>query len=68
VIWNIDKVNLPGKQSATSTGVGARFNFMPHLDGEMFIAKPLTTPDATLLALGENGKAARGYFQIILYE
>jgi len=68
VIWNIDNINLPGKQSATSTGVGARFNFMSHLDGEMFIAKPLTTPNATLVALGENGKGARGYFQIILHE
>jgi hemolysin activation/secretion protein len=68
VLWNIDNVNLPGKQSATSIGIGARLNFMRYLDGEAFIAKPLTTRDTTLITLQQNGNLARVYFQISLHE
>jgi hemolysin activation/secretion protein len=68
VLWNLDNINLPGKQSATSAGVGARLNFMRYLDGETFIAKPLTTKDTTLLALHQNANLARVYFQISLHE
>lgn len=68
VIWNIDGVNLPSKQSGTSTGLGVRLTFTPNLNGEAFIAKPLTTQETTLLALGENGRGARAYFQIALHD
>jgi len=64
VIWNIDNVDLPGKQSAMSTGLGARFNFIPQLSGEFFIAKPLTRQVATQVILGRNGNSARAFFQL----
>ena len=66
IIWNHDAVNLPAKQTATSTGVGARFAFMPHLMGSFYLAKPLTYPVATQVALGEDGNAFRSFFQIQL--
>lgn len=66
LIWNIDNVDLPGKQTAMSTGVGARVNFMPQLSGSVFIAKPLTLPVATMQLLGRNANAPRVFFQLVL--
>jgi hemolysin activation/secretion protein len=65
MIWNIDKVNLPGRQSATSTGIGARFSFMPQLSGNLFLAKPLSKKVKTLSLLGDNTDQARILFQIV---
>ena len=65
VLWNLDTFDLPHKQSATSTGIGARFNFMPQLYGEFYIAKPLTRQDTTLTPTDQNPQQARGFFQII---
>lgn len=65
-IWNRDGVSLPAEQSAMSTGVGARFIFMPSLTGNFYIAKPLTLPVAALQAMGEEGHAIRGFFQVTL--
>jgi hemolysin activation/secretion protein len=66
IIWNLDKVDLPGRQSATSTGVGARFLFIPQLSGNLFIAKPLSRPVATMVLLGRNGTSSRIFFQLVL--
>lgn len=63
-IWNIDTTAQPGKQSAASAGVGARFNFMKNLVGEFYIAQPLTRKALTLTPPGQNGYQARGFFQI----
>ncbi len=64
MIWNRDTTNLPAKQSAFSTGFGARFGFMPNLSGNLFIAKPLTLKVATLQASGQNATRCRVFFQI----
>lgn len=66
IIWNIDKHNLPPEQSATSTGLGARFNFLPQLTGDLYIAKPLSRKAITLTPFGQNFYQARGFFQIAL--
>jgi hemolysin activation/secretion protein len=63
-IWNRDGISLPAVQSATSTGIGARFIFLPQLTGNFYIAKPLTLPVAALQAMGEDGHAIRTFFQL----
>lgn len=65
VVWNLDTFNLPARQSATSTGFGARFYFLPQLFGEAYIAKPLTRPAFTLTPTDQNGFQARAFFQIV---
>ncbi len=64
-VKNVDSINLPAYQSAASTGIGARFAFIPQLNGNFFIAKPLTTPVSTLVAEHENGNRISGFFQIV---
>jgi hemolysin activation/secretion protein len=63
MIWNNDTVDLIPKESLTSTGVGARFVFMPQVTGNLFIGRPLTQPVATLSALNHNIHQARIFFQ-----
>lgn len=63
-IWNRSTLGQPNRQSAMSTGIGARFNFMPALSGNFFIGKPLTRSVAVLDALRDNGKMARVFFQV----
>lgn len=63
-IWNRSTLGQPNRQSAMSTGIGARFNFMPALSGNFFIGKPLTRSVAVLDALHDNGKMARVFFQV----
>jgi hemolysin activation/secretion protein len=53
--------------SGTSTGLGLRSTVLPHLNFEGFVAKPLTTPNATQVILKENGKAVQAYFQVTGY-
>lgn len=64
-IWNRDTTNFPPKQSAFSTGVGARFSFLPEIQGNFFIAKPLTRPVATIKAMDQNANQLRSFFQIV---
>ncbi len=64
IIWNIDTIDLPNRQSGTNTGIGARMNFMPNLAGEFYIAKPLTLQATTLTPPGQNPFQARGFFQL----
>jgi hemolysin activation/secretion protein len=66
MIWNRDGQSLPAKQSGTSTGFGARFNFIPQISANFYLAKPLTLPVATMVAMGENGNQIRGFFQMII--
>jgi hemolysin activation/secretion protein len=63
-LWNIDTLDFPSRQTATSTGVGARFNFVPQVTGNFYIAKPLDRPVSTLTLLQDNGTSARAFFQI----
>lgn len=65
-IWNRDGVNLPPKQSATSTGLGARFTFLPQLTANLFIAKPLTHSVATQVILNRNPNTPRIFFQLVM--
>lgn len=64
-IWNLDSINLPGEQSAVSTGVGARLILVPQVQAEFFIAKPLTRKVSTLVQMHANPNQARGFFQLI---
>ena len=64
MIWNIDTLDLPARQSLTSVGVGARFTFAPQVNGNLFIARPLTQPVAVLSALNHNIHQARVFFQL----
>lgn len=63
-IWNINHVSQPAKQSGTSAGLGARFNFMPKLSGNVYLAKPLSRQALTLTPTDQNGRQARVFFQI----
>lgn len=63
-IWNIDDINLPGQQSATSTGVGLNVSFIANIQGNFFIAKPLTKKVSVFVAMDQNPKQARAYFQL----
>lgn len=65
IVWNISSVGQPPKQSANSTGGGARITLIPQVYGEFFIAKPLTRQVATLEAIGQNGTQCRVFFQIV---
>lgn len=53
--------------SGASAGFGARAIVMNHFNAEVFIGKPLTTPNATQLILGESGHRFQGYFQATVY-
>jgi hemolysin activation/secretion protein len=64
MIWNNDTLDLPPKQSLTSMGMGTRFTLLPQVTGNLFIARPLTQPVATLAALNHNIHQARIFFQI----
>ncbi len=66
IIWNINETNLPLRQTAMSTGVGARINFMNHLSGNVYVAKPLTLPVAVFQILGRNANAPRTFFQLVV--
>lgn len=65
IIWNRDAVGLPAKQDATSTGVGARISFVPEISANVYVAKPLTKPVATLATLGEDPNKFLIFFQIL---
>lgn len=65
VIWNIQ--NLPDikqKQSASSTGVGARFAFNRILSGNVYIAQPLTKSIAAEELIG-RGRCPRTFFSLV---
>jgi hemolysin activation/secretion protein len=64
IIWNIDQIDLPPNQSLTSTGVGARFSFIPQLSGNFFIAKPLSRQVSVFEVLHQNTTQMRTFFQI----
>ena len=66
MVWNMDKKNLPGKQSLTSAGMGMRFTFMPGLTGNFYLARPLTHKTASILALTHNPNQPRGFFSLLL--
>lgn len=61
--------DIPGIEdtSGTSTGVGFRAALFKHVNAEAFLGKPLTTPNATQVILGKNGKAISGFFKITAY-
>lgn len=67
IIWNLDEVTTTPRQTASSAGAGFRANLISHLNAEAFIAKPLTTPNATQVILNENGHALMAYFQLVAY-
>jgi len=65
VIWNLK--NVPGigtKYSATSTGLGTRFNFTKNLSGNLMIAQPLTKQVSAMELIG-RGRCPRGFFSIV---
>lgn len=64
-IWNFDKTNLPPQQSATSIGLGLRFTIIKEISGNLYIAKPLTREVSTMVLLGSNATAPRGFFQLV---
>ena len=64
IIWNRDGDNLLPKQSATSTGLGARFTFIPQLSGNLFFAKPLTHSLNTQVIMGKDPLKPRAFFQL----
>ncbi len=64
VVWNLDTLNLPARQDLASIGGGIRFNFVPQLTGNFYIAKPLTRQVSTMVILGENPNQIRSFFQI----
>ncbi len=68
-VWNIDAriSGEPVRATATSTGLGVRFTFTQHFAANLFVAQPLNRPVASAVAVGDNGKAPRGFFQVSAY-
>lgn len=67
VIWNKRKIiGVKQKQSATSTGLGVRFNFMKNLSGNLMISQPLTKEIFAQSLKGE-GRDLRGQFSIVAF-
>lgn len=66
-LWTIPVTGPLIKVSGTSTGLGARFYFAKHFSADTYLAKPLTRPVASLVALGQNGNKVRGFFQLRAY-
>lgn len=67
VIWNLKNVaGVPMKQSATSTGVGSRFNFNKFLSGNVMISQPLTKQIAAYELIGD-GRRPRIQFNITAF-
>lgn len=62
IVWNIDQLTQPAQQSATSTGLGVRFNFTNHVNGNIYVAKPLTR---NLAAYGNKDPAV--YFTVSIF-
>jgi hemolysin activation/secretion protein len=65
IIWNRDYINLPYRQTADSAGIGARVEFMPELNGNLFFAKPISHPVATLSAMNHVDKPWRVFFSLV---
>jgi hemolysin activation/secretion protein len=66
ILWNRDGVNQLPKQSATSTGLGARFYFIPQLYGNFYVAYPLTHNVGVFEVIGDNRRPVRTFFQLVL--
>lgn len=64
IIWNRDGINLPPKQSATSTGFGTRVTFLSHATANFYYAKPLTHSIATQLAMNKDPLKPSIFFQL----
>jgi hemolysin activation/secretion protein len=64
-VWNLGFVSsLPLNQSATSTGVGARFYFNRYVSGNITWAQPLTKQVAAEELIG-RGRLPRTFFSIV---
>jgi hemolysin activation/secretion protein len=64
VIWNIKNIpNSFTKQSATSTGLGARVNITQFINGNVMITQPLTKKVAAEELIG-RGKCPRIFFSV----
>ena len=62
--WTLNKPASGGRQSGASTGLGIRSVITPHFNFDVFVAKPLTTKNATQQATNHNGNAPLLYFQV----
>ncbi len=60
-VWNLDALTQPAKQSAASTGIGARFHFTNWLAGNLEVDKPLTKN-----VTAEDNRNLRVYFGITI--
>jgi len=65
-VWNIDTTNQAAKISASSAGYGVRFTILKNVNGNLYMAKPLTKTIASLVAVGQTGWGPRGFFSINL--
>lgn len=64
VIWNARNIiNQAQKQSATSTGLGARMYFTKNFSGNFLFAQPLTKQVSALQFIG-NGRSPRVFFSL----
>lgn len=64
VVWNLNNANgINSKDSATSVGVGFRFNFTKNISGNWTIAQPLTRQISSLSFIG-RGRAPRTLFSV----
>lgn len=67
VLWNVDHINQPGRQSGTSAGFGLRSTAWNHLNISLELAKPLNRAVAATQAIPggtENPRAWRGFFSL----
>jgi hemolysin activation/secretion protein len=65
IIWNRDGIDLPPKQSATSTGFGVQLGFMSHLTGNLYYAKPLTHSIIAQVAMQKDPLKPGIFFQLV---
>jgi hemolysin activation/secretion protein len=63
-VWNLRNVQgTPTRQSATSTGIGARFYMTRYISGNFMFAQPLSRKVQSLELIG-NGSLPRTFFSI----
>lgn len=64
-VWNINKASATySRSSGASAGIGIRTIMTSHFNADLFLAKPLTTPNNIQKLTGANGNAPLFYFQI----
>lgn len=65
-VWNVSPIDQVTKDSLASTGLGLRVNFGSNVSANVELDKPLTHQVQSMVAAGNNGRAMRCFFNLML--